>query len=76
MLSSFIAECFSRVLSAVLIQFVISARPAPLAMLTKVTVAAVEEVLLANFLATKRTLHLFFLNINFFFSVVYHSPSL
>jgi hypothetical protein len=65
-------ECFFRILSAVLIQFVISARPTPLAILTKITVATVEEVLLADLLATKCTPHLFFLNINFF-SFVYHS---
>jgi hypothetical protein len=60
-------------LSAMLFQFVISARPALLAILTKVTVATVEEVLLADLLATKRAPHLFSVNINVFFSFAYHS---
>jgi hypothetical protein len=50
-----------------LFQLVISARPPPLAILTKVTVTAVEEVLLPDLLATKRTSHFFFLDHDIFF---------
>jgi hypothetical protein len=60
-------------LSALLFQFVIPARPALLAILTKVTAATVEEVPLANPSATKRAPHLFSVNINIFSSFAHHT---
>jgi len=55
---------------------VISARPPPLAVLTKVTVAAVEEVLFADFLATKCTPHLFFVAFEIFLWFFLHGSPL
>jgi hypothetical protein len=63
------------------------ARPSPLAVLTKVTVATVEEVLLSDLLATKLTLHLpsllvtlviffWFVTIDIFFWFVFHCSPL